>query len=203
MRRTDYRNGGGSSCVGGGHSLIKVNDVIQQHAAELMYRRDRPPASGDAARLARIRYLAVLFVGAVLLALIAQMLLNGGTLTFKGVLQIGLIGVLAPGVVFFVNQEELRLRRKLEHQTVQLQQRKREVFALNRMAQSHLADCQMQVPVIQSGAQGYRGLDEPKGIGPRLELEDENLRLKINTNGSDRGSLEAVANGQRNSVSNV
>ena len=98
--------GNGSSCVGGGYSLIKVNDVIQQHAAELMYSRDRPSASGDAARLARIRYLAVLFVGAVLLALIAQMLLNGGTITFKGVLQIGLIGVLAPGVVFIVNHEE-------------------------------------------------------------------------------------------------
>jgi hypothetical protein len=65
---------------------------------------------GDAARLSRIRYFAVLLVGAVLLALIAQMALNGGAVTLKAVMQVGLIGVLAPGVVFFINHEELGLR---------------------------------------------------------------------------------------------
>ena len=169
-----------------------------------MYRRDRQPAMGDAARLSRIRFFVVLLVGAVLLALIAQMLMNGGTLTFKGVLQIGLIGVLAPGVVLFINHEELRLRRKLEHQNGQLEQRKREVFALNRLAQAHIAECQMQAPVIQNGVQGYRGLDEPVGNRSRLVTEDENLfKFRLHTSGIDRGHLEAVAMGTTERVSAV
>ena len=138
---------------------LRGNDVIQQHTAQLMYRSDRQPTMGDAARLSRIRYFAVLLVGAVLLALVAQMVLNGGAVTLKAVMQVGLIGVLAPGVVFFINHEELGLRRKLEQQNVQLQQRKREVFALNRLAQAHIAECQTQAPAIQSGAQGHRALN--------------------------------------------
>ena len=102
----------------------------------------------DAQRLVAARHL-VLLMGLGFLVWLGAHVLLGGSITSMGVGMVGLISVLAPVLVWAVSENELNLLKQLERQISQVDQRKRENLALNRMAQAHLAECFANVSEYQ------------------------------------------------------
>ena len=97
-------------------------------------------------RLAAARY-GVLFIGVgVLLWEAAQVLWLGRSVTMRTMTEVALISQLVPMTVWAVSREEHRLRREMEKQTQHLEQRAREIRALNQLFQDHLAEATGKFP---------------------------------------------------------
>lgn len=106
-------------------------------------------------RLVGAQYLVLGMGIAVLLWKAVQMVLLGKTVTLKSGIEVLLVAVVVPAVVWLANREEVRLRkdlqkrneeleknfRELQERNRQLELRNQETRALNRLIQGHLAGC--------------------------------------------------------------
>lgn len=169
----------------------------------------RAPVSG----LVAAQYLVALMGAGVLLWKTAQVLWLGWDVTFKGSIEVILVGVLVPGLVWVASREELRLRRDLEKQNRLLEHRARELEdrnrllelrdretgALNRLMRSHLANClaeerpSPQLADAPSALDGNPGSAAVRQAYPLLvtpgrlaEREPSNGHLAAATNGHRR-----------------
>ena len=137
--------------------------------AQPIGRADAQRMNVDIHRLEAARY-CVLLMGAALLSWLGvQVLFLDGALTAFSALLVASTSVLGPGIVWVVSGEQLNLRRELMERsrllqlqmgdkialTLQLEardqlveQRRREIRALNALAHSHFAEC----PLLNLGA---------------------------------------------------
>ena len=91
-----------------------------------------------------------------------------------------MVSILGPGLVWLITDKEINLLGQLEKHNKQLEQRNRENKALNRMAQSHLAEClsDRSQPVLAQVepnrlAEGPAIFTEPTQHQPHLAVQYE------------------------------
>ena len=97
------------------------------------------------------RYL-VLFMGAVLLVWQGLDLLKSQqTITVSAGLHVAVVVVLVPAIVWASDREMRRLGRELAKKVQEVEQRSRELNALNRLFQSYLAERFVGIPGGESG----------------------------------------------------
>ena len=117
----------------------------------------------DARRLVAARYF-ILLMGVGMLGWLAMQMFFGGGVTFIGGLRVVLVSILGSGLVWAVSDKELRLIGQLQRKTSEATQRSREVGALNRMAQAHLADCSVDGPTYLPQPEASRFIDRFGGL---------------------------------------
>ena len=117
------------------------NSALDQLTPNFTGLGDEKRIYADARRATAARYF-IFFVGVAMLSwVLAHAFGLGGALSISHSLRVALVAVMGPVVVWFASDRELGLLREIDKRNKQLQQRVREITALNRMTQDHLAEC--------------------------------------------------------------
>ena len=111
--------------------------------------------------------------------------------------------MLGPALAWLASDKEVRLLRKLDAHSQQLEQRVRETSALNRLMQAHLADCTPDFPVQpmipeESQVFAQETLIPVEANGSRLSHHiAESARLQPGNGTVDTRYLEFARSGSR------
>lgn len=162
--------------------------------------------------LVAARYVVLVMAATVLSWKLVQAFVFHKDVAFKSFLEIGLVSIFVPALVWVASREELRLRRDLEKRNQLLEQRARELAernqhlelrtretsALNHMMRAHLAIC-----LVEDLPRGAIADEIAVAIGrPSPGAEHVGARPIASRNHSgeehaSNGRLPAAANGHR------
>jgi len=124
----------------------------------------------DIGRLNAARCIVIILGAALLLSLVVQAIWLGGDVTLSRVLKVGLVSILGPCLLWAASGKELSLLRELQQRNSQLEQRVRENKALNRLTQSHLAECLSLATSHQPESRPDRGTADNFSSWPTVYL---------------------------------
>ena len=158
--------------------------MLRQYTMPGQFMADERRIRADSRWLIVGRY-SVFFLGAAMLAWLGtKTLLLGESATLIGASRIIMVSILGPALVWLISDKEINLLGQLERHNKQLEQRNRENRALNRMAQSHLAEClsDWQQPgparVEPTGpAEGPAVFTRDSGNGQAETVREDQLKL--------------------------